>query len=349
VFQAGERQITRKAEDLVKWGNLSAPQAEKAVVLLSGDGVLVAEPVRAADAKLRVTSALAGDVSLPLSIVRGVIYQAAGDLPRWEKFLDRTPSAADGDRIALTNGDELTGRLVALSDEQLTWRGATGELRLAIDRVAAISFATQASPNLPKRLRAIVGLADGSRIVARKLVLAGDTATISLADDVELRMPAGQVTFLQPLGGRATYLSDLTAAGYRHVPYFNVPWDYRRDRNVLGGPLAAGQARYAKGLGLHSASRLSYPLDRPYERFEAEIAIDDHAAPHGSVVFRVFTDSGDGRWQPRYESPILRGGAKPVSVSVDLGGAKRLSLLVDYADLGDMMDRANWLDARLIE
>jgi hypothetical protein len=36
-------------------------------------------------------------------------------------------------------------------------------------------------------------------------------------------------------------------------------------------------------------------------------------------------------------------------VSVDLSGAKRISLIVDFADRADEWDRADWLDARLVE
>jgi hypothetical protein len=39
----------------------------------------------------------------------------------------------------------------------------------------------------------------------------------------------------------------------------------------------------------------------------------------------------------------------PVPVSVDLGGAKRLDLVVDFADRADELDRANWLNARLVK
>jgi hypothetical protein len=35
-------------------------------------------------------------------------------------------------------------------------------------------------------------------------------------------------------------------------------------------------------------------------------------------------------------------------VEVDLTGAKRVSLLVDFADRGDELDHVNWLDARMI-
>jgi len=73
------------------------------------------------------------------------------------------------------------------------------------------------------------------------------------------------------------------------------------------------------------------------------VGIDDSAAGQGSVRFRVLLDGREA-----FVSPILRGGDPPLPVSVDLGGAKLLELLVDYADRADVMDRADWLDARMV-
>ena len=58
--------------------------------------------------------------------------------------------------------------------------------------------------------------------------------------------------------------------------------------------------------------------------------------------FRVLVDG-----QEKFASPILRGGDPPVPVSVDLTGAKKLELVVDYADRADVLDHADWLDARI--
>ncbi len=148
---------------------------------------------------------------------------------------------------------------------------------------------------------------------------------------------------MQPLGGKAVYLSDLAAASYKHIPYLQLAWPYEQDFNVLGGALRSGGAVYLKGLGLHGAARLTYDLERPYRALQAELAIDDVAAGHGSVDVRVFVDTGAGRWEPRYASPTVRGGQAPVAMSVDLTGVKRISLLVEFADRGDERDEADLL------
>jgi hypothetical protein len=98
---------------------------------------------------------------------------------------------------------------------------------------------------------------------------------------------ATDVVFMQPFREQVVYLSDLEPTGYRHVPYLSIEWPYTRNRNVDGEPLVAGGKRYLKGIGMHSASRLTYPLDGKYKRFDASVAIDDSAERRGSVTFAV--------------------------------------------------------------
>jgi hypothetical protein len=150
------------------------------------------------------------------------------------------------------------------------------------------------------------------------------------------------LVFFQPLSGRAEYLSQIKPAEYRHVPYLGVAWPYALDRNVQGGGLRVGGQFHLKGIGLHSAARLSYDLPPGVKRFQAEAALDDSSV-EGSVRFRVFVDGKE-----KYSSPTLRGGMPPLPLDVDVAGAKRLELVVDFADRADVQDRADWLDARLI-
>ena len=95
---------------------------------------------------------------------------------------------------------------------------------------------------------------------------------------------------------------------------------------------------------MHSASRLTYRLNGLYRRFEADVALDDQVGSGGSAVVRVFVDG-----QERTKSDVIRGGAPAVPVSVDVTGGKQLSLIVDFAERGDELDRVNWLNARLAE
>ncbi len=275
-------------------------------------------------------------------------------------------SVADADLALLVNGDELAGTIERIAGGKIRLQSAVGAVELETRGVGAIRFresgrsqepssqdakgtregsgAKRVPDTLrPKGLSACAGFSDGTRIHAAALAVAENSLAVTLQGGITWNTAPKELVFLQPRGGQAVYLSDLAPEGYRHVPFLSLAWPFRADRSVCGAMLRAGAKRYLKGLGMHSASRLAYALVEPYRRFQAELAIDDETEGGGSVRFRVFVDG-----QVRYASPVVRGGQSPVPISVDVAGAKRLDLVVDFADRADELDHADWLDARLV-
>ncbi len=195
---------------------------------------------------------------------------------------------------------------------------------------------------------------DGSRLLAKAIELSGRDVTVRTVCGTELKTTHDrfikQLVMIQSLqSDRVDYLSDLDSLSYRHIPFLSTSWpNFGSDQNVRGGCLRADNVCYEKGIAMHSASRLAYDLAKPYGLFQAELAIDDSVGDIGSVVFRVYLDKGNGKFAPAYASPIIRGGRSPVPVSIDVDGAKRLALIVDFSDRGDAGDHANWLNARLV-
>ena len=100
----------------------------------------------------------------------------------------------------------------------------------------------------------------------------------------------------------------------------------------------------ASGLGMTSRTRMTWPLDGRHRWFCSRVAIDDTAGDSGDVVFRVLVD-GRSVWS----SGPVRGGRKPRKLGpVDLAGARKLTLVVDYGRRADVGDHAAWLDPRLV-
>jgi hypothetical protein len=361
-FREGKKSRTLPMAELVAWGAPSELSSRPRLLLADG-GVLAADILSCDDARLKVESELFGLPEFPLEFVSGVVTQPPADSQRSELLTarlrsgDRREDSADGpgvdeaaprqnsDRVILENGDELTGTIVAIDDENVHLKTPAGPLEIERDKVVAIGF----NPSLlsgarPRGVHCLVGFSDGSLLAAASLVVDESLARVTLAGGLELSTDAGAVTFLQVLGGKAAYLSDLSAESYRHVPYLSLAWPYQRDASVSGARLRAGGRLYVKGIGMHSASRLTFRLDPKHLRFEAEAAIDDETEGRGSVVFRVFVDDREA-----FKSEAIRGGMPPTPISVDVRGGKRLSLIVDFAERGDELDRADWLDARLVE
>lgn len=369
------------ADELVRWSHPALPRPQTFVLLGDGSRLVTAADWSGGAAveldgdAVAVRSDVWGDVRLPKTSVRGLVLaprRSALDRLRLE---DQIRSARnEQDEVRLTNQDRLSGSITQLSGGSLTLVTAAGDAKLPVSRVEAIAFAgvgtdgressgeglepsptpslqgrgTVARPQ-PPGARWIVGLRDGSLLYA--IGIRGDDKSLSVELTGGTRMDGGtidDVAALQSLGGRFVYLSDLEPADYRHVPYLDVPWPYRCDRSVTGQPLMVGDQEYLKGIGMHSAGRLAYTWPGTYSRFAAEVAIDDSAGGRGSVVLAVYV-LRHGRWQKAYESKTVRGGQPPQDASVDLVGAAGITLTVDFADRGDELDRADWLDARLVK
>lgn len=345
---SGAEQKPVLAGELAYWGAFAAPSAG-AQFLLAGGGQVVVDAARIEKEFATGQSPALGAVTLPIEMLSAVVLKPPSDRQTYDQMLTRlTKLDSQTDRLLLDNGDELTGTILALDDKAVQFESGSGKLTVEVEKVAALAFnATLVLEPRLTGLRMLVGLRDGSRVTAVAISSQQNQARLKLSGGVELTAPLEAIVALQTLGGRSQYLSDLAPASYRHLPYLTLEWPYRNDRSVAGGPLRAGGKLLAKGLGMHSPARITYELPGAMKRFDAEVAIDAEAGNRGSVIFRVFIDDGSGAWQERLATPVVRGGQHPLPVTADITGAKRISLLVDYADRGDEMDHADWLNARV--
>lgn len=367
TFERDDGPSKMAAAELVRWG--TAPELSgQPLILLADGGVLAAEVREIEGEQLLADSLLFGEMRLPLARLRGVIFHPPAQRLARDRLLDRImQSAGSRDRLLLQNGDIVEGVLAGGGRRPVLGPPAPQDdpqlqsLRMQVDdgatevpreRITAVVF----NPSLVDAptgsgLRAWVGFQDDGLLLAQRIQTENGVVTLTLPGGVKLHTDEEgfreSVQLVQPLGGQAVYLSDLTPIGFRHIPFLTLEWSYGADRNVLGGRLRSGGQTYLKGLGMHTTSRLAYRLDGKFQRFEAEIALDDAAGRQGSVVFRVYTTDAKGEWKPALESPLVRGGDAPAPISVDVSGAQALALIVEYGDRGDSQDYANWLDARL--
>ncbi len=156
------------------------------------------------------------------------------------------------------------------------------------------------------------------------------------------------IVFVRPQNANVLYLSGIADLGHKHIPFLGSDWGWGRDRNVLGGQISSHDRVFEKGIGMHSTARLAFDLPQGFTEFQAEVSLDRSAGKRGSVQFRVFTSEDGATWVPSEKTQIVRGGDAIVPIRVDIAGRKRLALVVDFAERGDELDRANWIGARLV-
>jgi chitodextrinase/glucose/arabinose dehydrogenase len=253
--------------------------------------------------------------------------------------------APTGDTQAPTAPANLTSANVTQTGLTLNWSAATDNVGVTGYEVyrgtTLIGTATGTSFTVTGLT---AGTAYGFTVKAKDA--AGNTSPSSSSHTVTT--PSNSTTPPPPPTGcqeGITYLSDLSWAST------NNEWG-PVEKDQSNGEQAAGDGRtiqirgerYAKGLGVHAASEVTYNLSGNWSRFKADIGIDDEVTASGpaSVVFEVWADG-----QRLYQSATLRRNSPIVGVNVDVSGKQQLRLVVTAAGDGANSDHADWADARL--
>ena len=353
-FEVEGKTVRNPTAKLVRWGYPRSLRRGPIVTTFGGSRIVAADPsvlggvIELEDDRLRIDHDLLGEIRMPWRQTRCIIFSLPADLQQRDQLLQRTlPADATLDIVRLENGDELQGTLLALAGDTAMLRSEVGEISLPLDRIEAILLKPPLSSSRRANASALVGLEDGTILSARRYAFSSGKLVVDTAAGVSVAANDVSPVFLQSLTGDFAYLSDKKPAAYRHVPFLSTSWPYQSDRNVLGGQLRGASRMYPKGLGMHSAAQVTYVLGPNDRRFEARLAMDDSAGDRGSVVFRVYL-LRSGKWMQAYASEVIRGIDEPVSIAVPLENAKAITLMVDFADRGDELDHANWLDARVL-
>ncbi len=140
------------------------------------------------------------------------------------------------------------------------------------------------------------------------------------------------------------YLSDL-ATTYQANGWGPVERDLSNGEAAArdGRVLTINGVQYPKGLGVHALSELRYALDGQYDRFQADVGVDDEVGARGSVVFQVLADG-----EQLYDSGMVYGYQPAKQVNLNVAGKRELRLLVLTGNGNREQDHADWAAARLI-
>ena len=288
-----------------------------------------------------------GPTRLPLTAVT-LVWLAAPDGADSERFRRQLlTQRRRRDTVLLRNGDVLEGVLARLDGKELVIEVGRKKVAVALGRVAVVALSSDIAANLrPRGPHARLVLNDGTRLLLKEAACAdGETLTGLSAFSAAVRLPLTQVAALDYRQGRAIYLSDLKPARYDFTPYLGVRWPLVIDGSVAGHDLRVGGGVYDKGLGMHSASRVSYSLPPGCQRFEALVGLDDRSGRQGSVGLRVLVDGKERELGLKGDLTRSRG---PVRLRLDVSGARELTLAVDFGAGGDVADHVNWAEARLV-
>jgi hypothetical protein len=290
------------------------------------------------------------ELALPLETVRGLSLslpharERRDEIAAW--LFDRKEPR---DALRLLNGDVSSGEVIGWQAETVTLRAGGGEIKLPNSDVRDIGFNPEllALPE-PKELCWLVSLRDGSRVtlLASKSRVVEGKLKAAHVSGVAWDIPLDAISEMRVLRGRAVFLSELSPLEAKHTPFLPGAreWALQRDRSVSGRPLRLKGREFPKGLGMHSRSTVTYDLAGKYRAFHADVGLDDTTVGAGTAACAVEVDG-----QRVFEDPELsrQKGARRLPI-LDVRGAKRLTLIVDFGELGDSQDHVDWCDAVLL-
>ena len=302
-------------------------------------------------------------VEISTSLIRLIQFSAAveqDDLLRQK--LEEQSLAGDVLVIQKKSGgrfDTLTGVIGDLSSTQITfnWEGESIPIKRA--KVAALAYYHAASKPLPEPL-CRVSTVDGAQVPLRQIAIDGDALKTITPAGLELRIPLGKLANADFSIGKLVYLSDLQALTERWTPRIELPSSaeivrqfgaVRRDQSFSGSMLSLRWSSsqlpsrhelrtYAKGLALRSRTELVYRVPRGMNRLVALAGIDPATAEQGHVVLEIYADD-----RPVWQREI-GGDDPPVEIDVQVAGARRLRIVVDYGSNLDFGDRLHLVEAR---
>lgn len=156
-----------------------------------------------------------------------------------------------------------------------------------------------------------------------------------------LSVGAVQLPPAPPAG--TTYVSDLAWISATNG-WGPVEKDLSNGENAAGDgrPLSLDGVTYAKGLGVHAPSTVSYFLGGRCSRFIARVGVDDEIPDYGSVIFTVLVDG-----RPKQVSTTMTGLSPSVVLDVDVAGATYLDLQTSSGSSSISGAHGDWADAKV--
>lgn len=279
-------------------------------------------------------------VSLPLELCRGLLMTVPSSSSEQGRRIGRLLNhQKEADLITLSNGDRIEGEFVSLQDEHFTLDTSIGEVRTDVSQTRSLVFNPDlvSLPETPKAFSVLV-LSDGSTLRLRSIISDGDVLIAESIGGFELSIPATTLRAIRRYDSNRVDLTTLKPAETKISPYLTMAREPQNNQNVIGGFLSLRGELVSSGLGVTSGTTQSWQLNGDYEQFRVTVGIDDAAQEAGGVIFKVLVDDSIA-WQ----SDLITGTSAPVEIPpVDLTNANKLSLVVEFADRGTVLDYADW-------
>ncbi|MFJ5972451.1 NPCBM/NEW2 domain-containing protein [Streptomyces sp. NPDC093060] len=260
----------------------------------------------------------------------------AANPPAAELGLDGSPFVEAGTPAALTTSVTDLGRTSARR-VSVSLTGPDGWTVHATSATTAAALATGKSLRTGWRVTAPTGTPAGSYGLTLKASYRSPTG-----ENVTSTLPLTVTVALPPPTG-TSYLSDLpwlsATSGWGPVER-----DTSNGESAAGdgNPITLGGVVYAKGLGVHAESEVSFYTGKACEKVTADVGVDDEKGTKGTVAFEIWADGTKAA-----STGVLTNAQPAQPLTADVTGAQVVRLVVTDGGDGIDSDHADWANARL--
>jgi hypothetical protein len=152
-------------------------------------------------------------------------------------------------------------------------------------------FVNKPDPQAPPAVCKVLDMHHNLIKVAKLETKDGGELVVTTVSGAQLKLKRDLVARLDYSQGKVTFLSDLEPNVLQELPEDHFERGYVKDKN-RGGPLQLAGQRYAKGLFVHVATRLSFKISGEYNEFIAQVGVDETVPGKTHVRLVVL---GDGK------------------------------------------------------
>lgn len=261
---------------------------------------------------------------------------------QWDEIAGRPPKA---DCVVIREGDSLDfleGVLGDFGAESFAFTLNGEALTVKRPKAEGLVFFHANQPTSDSLLCTLAD-ASGSKLNIASLTPNGDRVDLRTTGGFAVSLPLSRIALIE---FPAQYLSSWKPETFQYTPRIAAPaalsatvaqfYRPRFDGSAGGGSLKLGGKEYARGLALRSRTEMTFRLPDAFSKFTAVAGIDDRRRPGGNVRLVISADD-----RVLFDQAV-KGGDEPLPISLDITGAGRLKILVDYGD--DSSDGGDQLD-----
>jgi len=323
---------------------------------------------QSAAGKANVETLQGESLELAIRNIRSVRFQPQSSeiAHQWQEMLkleaggDMVVLRKTGDREVVEEGkpprtvtetvlDQLEGTILEVSSAGAKFDFDGDKIDVKREKMEGIIFLQSVKRTLPAPICRLK-TASGAVWSVRTLDLKGETVSLTTTSGVTESLPLASVSQIDFGVGNVLYLADmdqeLKQADISFQPKnmissFKQLTAPRKNKSTGGEPLSIKGMKYAKGLSLHSRTRIDVRVPEGYRQFRALAGVDDSAGPAANFQLKIL---GDNKELFAKQFSAENSAAEALPIELNLAGVRRLTIVVEEGsgqDIGDTLVLAN--------